>query len=256
MRSLASAAARPLGLALAALLAVAGLLVSVTPATADTARLADPMTGAPAAGDCYDVTYKQGWEHAISEDTVPCSRKHTMRVVQVAQLPASVDMTDADAVSAAGWKACQTSYRRYFGKDPARNYLTLLTFWFFAPTKAQIDAGARWTSCEVALASGEKLLPLAKGSVPKATAKKPADSIARCVNRKNDFVPCSAAHVLRATYAFQATTKGSDKAKAKAVAKAAGRTCGRQVKNWQGIYSGKPVSKTKAVIACYVKTTR
>lgn len=256
MRPLSSAVARLFGLGLSALLVLAGLFVGSTPATADGARLADPMAGAPAVGDCYDLTFEQGYEHTISESTVPCTRKHTMRVVQVAQLPASVDMTDADAVSAAGPRACETSTRAYFGKDPRRSYLTLLSAWFFAPSEAQIDAGARWVSCEIAITASSKLLPLPKGAVPKATAKKPANSIARCVSRKNTYVPCASAHVLRATYAFTTTAKGNDKAKATAIAKAANRTCPRKVKRWPSVYSGLPLTKTKAVVACYTKTTR
>lgn len=256
MRPLSTAAERLLGLGLSALLVAAGLFVGGTPATAAGARLADPMAGAPAIGDCYDVTLKQAYEQAIGEATVPCSRKHTMRVVDVAQLPATVDMNDARALSAAGTKACAPSARAYLGKNPSRSYLTLLSSWFFAPTKAQTDAGARWVSCEIALSDSTKLLPLPKGPVPKATAKRPADAIARCVSRKNSYVPCASAHVLRATYAFTTQATGGEKAKAKAVAKAADRTCARKVKRWTGVYSGTPVSSTKAVVACYTKTAR
>lgn len=258
MPRLSSAAARLLGLGLSTLLVVAGLLVSSTPATADGARLVDPMAGAPAVGDCYDVSYKQGYEHSIAEKTVDCDRAHTMRVVAVGQLPDSVSWTDTEAVYKAVRKTCDPAWLKITGKEPV-TYLTLWSSWWFAPTEAQQDSGARWFSCEVALAAGEKLVDLPRGTLPRAK-KKAADSVARCVSRSNTYVACSSPHVYRAAHAFITTAKGSDKAKAKAVAKAAGRTCPRKVARWTGVYSGKPVSQEKnekkVVVACYKKTTR
>ena len=232
-----------------------GLLVSSTPATAGTARLADPMVGAPAVDDCYALTYKQGFKHAISEKTVDCGRTHTMRVVAVGQLPTSVDWEDSKAVHKVVTKTCDPAWQKITGKQPTVTYRTLWSSWWFAPTEAQIDDGARWFSCEVALNLGERLIPLPKGKLPKAT-KNPADSIARCATKRYTTVPCSKPHAWRTVFTF--TTKGQGKGDrlTQSLRRAAIRRCGPAVPGDNFLWSARHLESRTYVIACLQETKR
>jgi len=237
----------------AVLALLAGLLGIGTASAGET--VPDPMSGAPAVGACYDLTYKQAGGDSTSEATVDCSGKHTLIVGAVGQLPESFDWDDSSERYTYSNKICKPFWHKYYVIGKPSSYLTLLYGVWLAPTQAQRDAGARWISCEVGIATDGVLLPLPKGGPAKAT-KKPASSIARCADARYRVTPCSKKHAWRATYAFGVTAKGKDKAVASKLEKAAARTCPRKVSSETWLRSFRPIDENRYAIACFSKTRR
>jgi hypothetical protein len=219
----------------------------------------DPMTGAPAVGDCYDITYKQAYGHAIAERTVDCSRRHTLAVVGVGTVPDSVDLASIDwdkpmpeALGRAMDKVCTPGTNRTLGTSKTARALSLYSqgYWWFTPTDAQVAAGARWFSCEVGIDDGRKLLPLPDGQPTRLT--KPVDSdVARCADTRGDFVVCSKRHAWRATTAFLVNKKLTEKSQKAAVGK-----CARRVSSREWRWSTIPTEVRQFAVACFSKTSR
>lgn len=242
--------ARLLGVAVTALLVLGG-------AAAAPAAAAEPLSGAPRVGACYDLTLKQAFTESTGEATVACSTKHTLLVGAVGEVPASVGWDDDEAVADAASTICSPFWRKFYDNRSPLRYLSLHQAIWLIPTPAQRAAGARWISCSIGLSDGAKLLPLGKGAPAKATAT-PADSVARCVaGKKRQTVVCSKPHQWRATQAFSFKASGGEKAVSAAAAKAAARRCGPRMKapGWLWTWRTLPIKNTYAVI-CVDKTRR
>jgi hypothetical protein len=249
---------RALG-ATAALVLVAGLLGTGSAVAGETTS--DPMGGAPAVGACYDLTLKQANLHAAPARPVPCSGRHTMVVTAVGTIPASVDWATLDldkrypaALRRAIDSTCNPAVRKLLGSE-TRRALTLYQDYFFAPTEAEIEAGARWFSCEVVLRAGNALLPMPQGQPAKLGRTIP-DQVARCAKAvKSEYVSvaCSRAHQWRATYTKAVRGKLTDKT----LLRAAERTCPRHVTSKRWLYYGQYSSRAKTfIVGCSDKTRR
>ena len=86
----------------------------------------DPMSGAPAVGACYDLTYKQAGGDSTSEATVDCGGKHTLIVGAVGQLPESFDWDDSSERYTYSNKICKPFWHKYYVIGKPSSYLTLL----------------------------------------------------------------------------------------------------------------------------------
>lgn len=244
---------RRIALALVALLALAGL-VGGGPAYAGTAAEDDPMLGAPAVGECYDLTAKQAWKPSTTEKTVDCSEKHTLLIGAVGEIPQPA-WDDDDARFRAVKKICDPFWDKYYTLEDPRSYMTLLQGILLYPTEAQQDAGARWVSCEIGVLAGDTLLPLTRSGPPKAT-RKPADSIARCADANNQWIPCSKRHAWRSTYAFGVKAKGSDTKVRVTLEKAAGRRCGPRTSGETFLWGARPIGGNSYAIVCLERNRR
>ncbi len=222
------------------------------------ARAGDAMTGAPAVGACYDLTYKQAWDRSAAESTVSCSRRHTMTVVAVGTLPAGYDWaTIGDKklpieVGKAVARTCGPGTKRHVA-GPVVLARTLWSEWFYAPTKEQVDAGARWFSCEVALLSATRFLPVPAGQ-PKRIGGKIPSSVAKCARKARGGypdVPCSTRHQWRATYSVLVHKRSADKpAQAAAL-----RICPQHVgKKGDWLWNWRYQTKQSFVLTCLRKT--
>jgi hypothetical protein len=242
--------ARLIGLAATVLLALGGL-------TTVPAQAADPMTGAPAVGSCYDLTLKQAYVESSGKPAVSCGAKHTVVVGAVGAIPAGVGWKDEKRLFEAAEKTCKPFWNRQLGRSHVARYQTLLTAFWLMPTPAQRSEGARWISCLVGLQAGDRLVALPKGDLPRVT-KSPADSIARCLTKKLQFTPCSAAHAWRATHVFGVTARGSVKARGATLERAAKRVCARKVASRRFTFSARPRTTTSSsyAVACYSETSR
>lgn len=249
---LALPAARPLGLLLAALLTVAGSTAGLlgTPAAA---AEPDLMAGAPAVGECHDVTIKQAYGDVLNAAPVACSEDHTLVVSAVRPVADGIDMADSEAVDEAA--ACHLQTEKLVGRDPLLRARTLYYTFVFLPTLAQQEAGARWASCHVSVwdARGLNDLP---STLPKVR-KKPAAAVGRCLDRKSELVTCAEKHAYRTTHTFFLKASGSKAAVHRKVRAKGAPVCVRKAGraslfNWFS-YSRKP---GKVIVLCYTKTTR
>lgn len=238
---------RLLGLALAAVLAIAGLVA----ASAPTAQAADPLAGAPAVGTCHDATIKQAMKDSLAVAPVACSADHTLLTTAVVPVTAEGELTDAKILQEAG-AACGRHTDKRIGSNVLRRALTLYNTFIFIPTAAQQQAGARWISCHLAVWDAKGLNDLPE-ALPQAT-KKPAKTVARCATRSS-FVTCAERHTHRATVAVFLRAKGSDKAVEKKVDAQGSKICLPKVGH-TGRYIGWRHTSTKVVLVCLKKTRR
>lgn len=246
---------RALGV-VAVLSVICGLLAAGSAAAADP----DPMAGAPATGACYDLTIRQAGMPSIGEAPVGCSSQHTMVVTAVGQLPAGLDWSTYDftkpnsAFSAAYYKVCGPAAAKLVGSSRVRA-LSLYRDYWFAPTEADVAAGARWFSCLVALTEATRLLPLPASAHLQLATPLPA-RFARCVrDAKSGYqtIACSKRHQWRATFAQVIGTRNTPRN----AARAARSTCPRHVsspKNY--LYATEGVSPRSFAIVCISRTRR
>ena len=232
----------------AALVAVVALLALPSSASAEP----DPMAGAPAVGDCFDVTYKQGMRLSLREEPVACRRQHTLDTFVVGELPASVDWdSPADRIHRAVRDACVPARDQVLGPNPATQFLSLYDYLWFQPTPAQIESGARWFSCHFVLVGDHRLFPLRKEPSRLDRSRMP-DSIARCATRVSTYTACSAPHTARAVHAVVVTKKATTRN----VEAAAARVCPRHVPKGYSGYANRPLGPRSFVLACFARTRR
>lgn len=246
MRLSTPSLARLLGLPLAAGLVLAGLAV----AAPSPAQAADPLTGAPAVGSCHDVTIKQADAATLTEVPVGCSADHTLITTAVAALPASVDISDFDAVMAAA--PCVKARKKAVGSNPLLYSLTLYSTFAFVPTAAQQDAGAHWVSCHVGVWDTRGLNDLPT-TLPKLK-RKPAAAVAKC-STKRAYVTCAEKHAYRATTAVYVKAKGSDKAVGKKLGVVGPKICSRKAGR-TGRWDYYRYTPSKVVLTCFKKTKK
>lgn len=238
---------RLLGLALAAVLAIAGLVA----ASAPTAQAADPLAGAPAVGTCHDATIKQAMKDSLAVAPVACSADHTLVTTGVVQVTTEGDLAGSKIYRETS-AACNRHNGQLIGSNVLRRALTLYHGFVFIPTAAQQQAGARWVSCHLAVWDAKGLNDLPE-ALPQAT-KKPAKTVARCATRSS-LVTCAERHTHRATVAVFVRAKGSDKAVEKKLDAQGPKICIPKVGR-TGRYIGWRYTATKVVLVCLKKTRR
>lgn len=246
-------APRALGVITAALLA--GSLLGAPALAADP----DPNAGNPGAGACYDLTLKQAYESSSPEAPVSCGGRHTMVVTAIGELPASVDWATVDwddlpdALGREIDATCAPAAAKVLGPHPRRAKSLYRVYWF-APTEAEVEAGARWFSCLVAPTTSAKLLPIPDGHPRKLKAKIP-NGLARCAKKvKGGFatVACSSPHGWRTTYTRAVSGKATDKN----ALKAARRFCPKHTRSDDWLYTTDYINAKVFVLGCSDKTKR
>jgi hypothetical protein len=227
----------------------ATLAVIALPSAASAGTEPDPMAGAPAVGDCFDITLAQAMKDSLAKDPVRCAEDHTAVVTTVDELPSRLDWNSSQAtIGRVVGKACNAAFDERFHYDTLRFYRSQYQTWAFLPTTAQRDAGARWFDCMVSVRDDRGLIDLPR-SLPKLTAKLP-DVVARCVTAKYKYTNCADAHAWRSSYAFYATGKATDRN----VDAAANRVCPRHVTSHRWLRSAWDVPGKRFVVGCYSKT--
>lgn len=193
-----------LGIASVLTVLLAGTLTALG---AGTASAADPLAGAPAVGQCSDMSRKELGQASYTEAPVDCAGPHTAEVVAVATMPDGVGYgVGIGKLTRIAIKACRPAVQQRVGASGLGLRLTAYEVVFFVPTKAQRAAGARWLRCDVALRGGKRLLTLpgdlAVGEFPFPTA------VSRClVGRQLLATACSQRHSYRSTAAMKVRGK-------------------------------------------------
>jgi hypothetical protein len=233
--------------AVAAVLAATALLPTA-PATAGT----DPMAGAPTVGDCFDITMDQAEKFATSEDPVDCAEDHTAVVIAVGELPSRLDWNSSkEAIGRAVGNVCDPAFDDRFNYDTLRYYRSQYAQWWFGPTQAQQDGGARWFDCLVTIYDDRGLIDL-PGKLPRLTRKLP-NVVARCVTADYKYTNCADTHAWRSSYATYIRGRATDRN----VKAAAGRVCPRHVTTPRRfLYSAWDIKGKRFVLGCYSNTRR
>ena len=187
----------PLRALLGALLAAA---VTGSVLTASLTSPADAATPKPEVGDCHSLTYVESRQVSDTDPRVSCERTHTSRTIAVKTLPGSA-FRDNEALGKAGYRACATALTTELGSSASARALSAYGFVFFAPTKAEIKAGARWVRCDIVLRGVKTLLALPAAKTPALGAAPHAARLAQCIratSKSVDFTACSTTHNYRA----------------------------------------------------------
>lgn len=185
---------------------VAVLVVIALPGTASAEP--DPMAGAPAVGDCFDITRDQGYDVALKdEEPVDCAGDHTAVVAAVGKLPARLDWdSPAKAIGDAELKVCNPGWDDLIGANETNGTLfhrSMYALWLFQPTRAQKNDGARWFDCMVTIENSRGLADLPQ-TLPRLRRHLP-DFVDRCATRKRQYTTCDRAHAWRETYSYEAS---------------------------------------------------
>lgn len=199
---------RRLGLSAAAAALVAATLSTATaPASA-----ADPGFGAPAVGQCFDMSVEELAGASYVEAPVDCAGTHTARTIAVAQLPGDLAYGSTGKLTRFALETCLPAQRKVLRTSLLGMRMSAYNVGYFMPTAEQQAAGARWVRCDLVL-GGASLEPLpAKLALGKFPFKK---SVSRCLTGRDFALTlCSSRHAFRATAAIKikASRFPSDKA--------------------------------------------
>lgn len=196
--------------ALVALLVAATLFSTPTSATAET-RAAAQAPARPKVGSCHALTYQEAAGKSDPDAPVACDRRHTSRTFLVPTVPAGIRMDDMDALGRLVDRKCDPAYERTVSRSIRARLMSAYTYFWFAPTAAQVRQGARWVRCDVALVGGAVLAPLPTKVRRPALGKAPhRDTEARCyLGKKKGYgvTVCSRPHQYRAVKVFQGKGK-------------------------------------------------
>jgi hypothetical protein len=190
-------------LAVAAVTAVAVLALAgcstVTPSASATSHpTAAPVSAQPDAGQCWNATFADAgaWSQWKGAAATSCTKSHTLYtfgVVKLTGLASTSWATSAtnpalsDAISTKAGTACAASYAKFL---PAATWnQQLINNFFFVPTPAQWQSGARWVRCDLGVVgygttvAKEKLsnLPSSISTLVKAVSSDPA-RYGYCIN--------------------------------------------------------------------------
>ncbi|MFB9311594.1 septum formation family protein [Nocardioides plantarum] len=187
----------PLRALVGALLAAA---VTGSVLTASLTSPADAATPKPEVGDCHSLTYVESRQASDTDPRISCERTHTSRTIAVKNLPGS-SFHDATTLAKAGYRACAPALATELGSSASARAQSAYDFVYFAPTKAEIKAGARWVRCDVVLVGVKTFLALPAAKTPALGAAPHTARLARCIRATSkavDFTACSTTHNYRA----------------------------------------------------------
>lgn len=187
--------ARVLVLALAAV-----LVASLTGAAPAGAALAP---AAPAVGSCHWLTWAEANAASDSKAPVDCS-VHNTETIAVPQLPSTLTWADKGPVARFAARRCEAALVARFGGRAKAVQMSAYGIYWFEPTAAERQAGARWLRCDLAYLDPRTVPTLS--SEPTLGALPLSDSQARCRKGKAyDYAVtrCVTSHAFRATHAVK-----------------------------------------------------
>jgi hypothetical protein len=212
-------------------------------------------TPAPKVGSCHQLfSLKQ---LAVASDTKPavsCTQRHSTQTVAVVTSPTSQAGLTGEERGALGSRLCQPVWDKALGRNAVVREQTAWQEFFFFPTPAQVDAGARWIRCDVGMLAGTRPISLPKKKLAKPIIGTHIDNAERrCLTSRNWVTPCSQKHVLRSIGAV--VVRASSYPSGPQVVRAANRGC---PKSW---YSVMPPSQVgwedgNHVAVCYQRTRK
>jgi len=188
---------------IAATAAVAATL-TLTQSTATAVEADGPNYQAPSVGKCRNYTITAAYKESNSTPVTACSNKHTAKTFVVGTLPEGVTWSSsADAIGNAVGDTCNPAFDKALGGVEKTRRMTAYTYFWFQPTAAQRDHGARWFRCDVALWGNAGILPMPSNANPLLRDGKLTYGVTRCLyGTKNYVTACSRSHHHRATGSF------------------------------------------------------
>jgi hypothetical protein len=213
----------------------------------------DPMAGAPAVGDCADITLKGAYKRSVPNAAkISCDKRHTTEVVAVGLLPDDVSYDDDEALWDAVEETCTPAWQAYWGKDRLMQMRSLYVGYWFVPLAQQQEKGARWFRCDLTRQGDDALLEQQGTFTAKVTKKKVPASVGRCATEKTWVtVPCDKKHGWRHTGAFATDTmpKNADK-RAAELRRLAIKKCPGLTSTDEWLYASRSIGDWRYVVVC------
>lgn len=225
-------------LAAAAATTLFATVLTALPQLPGAAAEAVTLDGAPAVGECYDVSRRTAYEADVLEvATVPCTEKHTLWVAGVVELPADVPLDSSDAAyGRAVNTACLAATKKAVGDSGLKYARSAYGTFTFHATDAQQAVGAHWASCTVGLHGSAKTLQRTTKRKPAQVTSRLSRSLQLCGTARYERVSCSKPHTYRAVYA----TWVSGQYSSTAGQRAADRICPQHVSSRTWMWSTRP----------------
>ena len=181
------------------------VVVTLAAAALGSLGLTSPASaaGVPEVGQCHQLTWRQAGAIADTKKAVPCSSRHNLQTVAVVTSPTSLAGLTDEEHATLGYRLCRTRLAKALGRTATVREQTAYEGFFFAPTQAQIDAGARWIRCDIGLSANTRL-----SALPEKRLSRPIigahidDGERRCLTSKWYVTPCSHRHRYRSVTAF------------------------------------------------------
>lgn len=214
----------------------------------------------PQVGDCHDYGMKIAAKEHETSAPVNCNQDHTARVIEVRDLPDGKSWSDYDLVALARMSSryCYPKLWEALGRTDKVRDMSAYSFYWFTPTKAQRQDGARWIRCDIALNGGRHLLNLPTDAQPALPSGKLPKTVARCLTANTPYTTtCSHRHAYKAVGAFR--MKVDHYPSQRKLQKIAVRSCGRFVhtRAWYWTTRGRSgFAQGDHVMVCYDKTRR
>ncbi|MBW9206430.1 septum formation family protein [Mumia sp. zg.B17] len=129
-------------------------------ATGDSPSASPSPTTAPEpiAGACYRLSAPQLAEAQVGVAPVPCTQPHTTVTYLVTSLSGITEPIDATALAANAERRCRAALRTFVRATPARLALSRVRSAWFVPSDQDLDAGARWLRCDLAVSRTDTTL--------------------------------------------------------------------------------------------------
>ncbi|GAB3856670.1 hypothetical protein GCM10028801_14020 [Nocardioides maradonensis] len=173
-------------------LVVAILVPTLGPGLPTATALTDPMYGAPAVGQCYNMAGSLVISsESATAPTVPCSGQHTVVITAVAQMPATMTYSGT-AFATFLSKTCLPATVRASGGSKLRYGRSSYADYVFIPTTAQQDQGAHWVTCMMGIAQGSTVLRIT-GRYPHLPSNLPP-RLTFCLTGRDLMTNCAATH--------------------------------------------------------------
>jgi hypothetical protein len=226
-------------------------LGTLSPAQADAAA---PAAAKPKVGQCHQLTARQALADSDPKRAASCSGRHDLQTIAVVTSSTSLAALTEDEVSDLGARLCDKPRDRALGRSATKREQTAYGAYFFAPTAAQIDAGARWFRCDIALVAGSHLAQLPRKRLSRPIIGRHVDSFERrCLTGKYWVTTCTSKHAYRSTDAVVLHTSAYPTGDQ--LVAAANRAC---PKSWDIVMPPSELGweHGNRVAVCYVKTRR
>jgi hypothetical protein len=140
---------------------------------------ADAAPGPPPDRGCYRLTLAQALQPTSAAAPVRCRQRHTARTFFVGRLDTVVDGhslgIDSQHATNQVSRGCLRRFDGFVGGTEESRRLSRFQAVWFGPTLEEFDAGADWFRCDlVAVAEGQRLLPLPTGGDLRGVLDRPA----------------------------------------------------------------------------------
>ena len=156
----------------------------------------------PKVGQCHQLTWAAAAAASDTKPPVACGRRHNLQTFAVVTASTPLAGLTPEQRSDLGARLCTPKFNRFVGRTEAMRAQSAYTFAFFAPTDAQIAAGANWFRCDLGKLASNRYAPRHGRLTRPVLPRHLSDSVRLCLTRAGWGTTCDRKHAWRSTKAF------------------------------------------------------